>query len=76
MNGGERVKEKDLCRSPRASPYNLSEVSRGNKQRRSNFGAHVRSSTHTIISEFLKMVGSFLRTKEITVLHIIKKTLY
>lgn len=26
LNGGERVREKDLCRSPGASLYNLSEI--------------------------------------------------
>lgn len=51
-------------RSPRSpSPYNLSELSRGNKQRRKNFEAHVHSSSHTITLAFLNMTGSFLSTK-------------
>lgn len=65
LNGGERVREKDLCRSPRASLYKLSEVSRGNKQ-----------LLKLLSLEFLKMLCSFLRMKEKSLLNIIKKYPY
>lgn len=61
LNGGERVREKDLCRSPGASLHNLSEISRGNKQ-----------LLKLLSCEFLKMLCSFPRMKEKSLLNIIR----